>query len=128
MKKIGLLFTALLFSMGIAWAQGGRERENITPEDMANRQTQMMKDSLQLDEKQATKVAAINLEYAKKILKVRDSELERAEKMQEIQVLNTNKEYEIKKCLTKEQAKRYQKMVEAMRAKRQERMKPKGKE
>ncbi len=95
------------------------------PEEMAKRQTKMMKDSLQLDEKQMVKVEAINLEYAKKTTKVLESELERAEKMQEVQLINTNKDYEIKKCLTKEQAKRYQKMQEAIRARRQERKKEK---
>lgn len=124
MKKT--LFTAILLACLACTAQAQKpEREMPKPEEMAKRQTKMMKDSLQLDEKQMVKVEAINLEYAKKTTKVLESELERAEKMQEVQLINTNKDYEIKKCLTKEQAKRYQKMQEAIRARRQERKKEK---
>jgi exoribonuclease R len=97
----------------------------MTPEEIAKRQTQMMKDSLQLDEKQLAKVDAINLEYAKKMMELREKDLPQAERMQEFQVMQTNKDYEIKKCLNKEQAKRYQKIQEAMRARRQERRKEK---
>ena len=104
------------------------ERQMPPPEEMAKRQTQMMKDSLQLDEKQIKKVEAINLEYAQKARKLIDSEVPQGEKMQEFQLQQTNKDYEIKKCLTKDQAKRYQKMQEAMRLRRQERRKEKDKE
>jgi hypothetical protein len=124
MKKLLLMFCLGVVLALPAFAQRP-DREKMTPEEVAKRQTQMMKDSLQLDEKQIAKVDAINLEYAKKMMELREKDVPQAERMQEFQVMQTNKEYEIKKCLNKEQAKRYQKIQEAMRARRQDRRKEK---
>lgn len=122
MKTILLLCFAFNISVMTVIAQRP-ERQMPPPEEMAKRQTQMMKDSLQLDEKQIAKVEAINLEYSQKMRKLMESEVPQGEKMQELQLMQTNKDYEIKKCLNKEQAKRYQKMQEAIRLRRQERRK-----
>jgi len=122
MKKLFLTPILCFCFLSITFAQRP-DREMPKPEEMAKRQTQSIKDSLKLDEKQTAKVEAINLEYAQKMRKIWDSELGQGEKMQEIQVMNNNKDYEIKKCLTKEQAKRYQKIQDAMRARREERRK-----
>jgi hypothetical protein len=122
MKTILMLCFAFNISVMTVIAQRP-ERQMPPPEEMAKRQTQMMKDSLQLDEKQIAKVEAINLEYAQKMRKLMESEVPQGEKMQEFQLMQTNKDYEIKKCLNKEQAKRYQKMQEAIRLRRQERRK-----
>jgi periplasmic protein CpxP/Spy len=124
MKKLLLMFCLGVVLALPAFAQRP-DREKMTPEEVAKRQTQMMKDSLQLDEKQIAKVDAINLEYAKKMMELREKDVPQAERMQEFQVMQTNKDYEIKKCLNKEQAKRYQKIQEAMRARRQDRRKDK---
>lgn len=120
MKKILYLtcFILLIFQSYQAKAQG-RNMQNLNPEEMAKRQTQMLKDSLNLSEEQITKVDAIHLKYAEKMKKVADSEGEQMEKFQEFQVLRTNQDFEIKKILDKEQAKKFQAMREAQRARRQ---------
>jgi LAS superfamily LD-carboxypeptidase LdcB len=129
MNKILLTLGVCFFLTLSAFAQQPerKDRPMFSPEEMAKRQTQMMKDSLQLDEKQVAKIEAINAEYAKKMQKVREREITDMEKRQEIQILRTDQDYELKKVLNKDQAKRFQKMQEAMRAKRQERMKERDK-
>jgi Spy/CpxP family protein refolding chaperone len=122
MRRVIFIAAALLFAVclpNLVQAQG--EMRNFNPEEVANRQTQMMKDSLNLTEEQIPKVQAINLAYAQKMKKVMDSDMERMEKFQEIQVMQTNKIYEINKVLTKEQGKKYRKMEEERRAKMMER-------
>ena len=62
-----------MFSMTAMAQQGqkGGGRGGATPEERANRQTEMMKDKLSLTAAQEPKVSAINLKYAKKMEDVR---------------------------------------------------------
>ena len=101
--------------------QAQERGRNLPPEDIAKRQTQALKDSIAIDEKQEAKIYAIHLEYAQKGKKVWESEISQLEKSQEMQLMNTNRIYEVRKCLTKEQAKRYQKIQDNMQALMQKR-------
>jgi Spy/CpxP family protein refolding chaperone len=121
-----LLLFVLLFMVGTmelkAQQDSARFRNrNVSAEEMAQRQDKWMQDSLNLTAEQLPKVSALNLEYSQKLKKVMDSEMERMEKFQEFQVLQQNKDYEIKKVLNKEQFKKYQKIQEAMRQRMRER-------
>lgn len=120
MKKFLYLTYIIAFVFQVYQAQAqGRNMQNINPEEMAKRQTAMLKDSLSLSEEQTTKIDAIHLKYAEKMKKIAESDAEQMEKFQEFQVLRTNQDFEIKKVLDKEQAKKFQAMREAQRARRQ---------
>ncbi|MCU0443659.1 MAG: hypothetical protein MUE85_01990 [Microscillaceae bacterium] len=122
-NMISLLVCALLFQL--TWAQsprGNANFQNRSAEEIADLQTQTLKDSLSLTEEQLPKIKAVNLKYAQKMKGIWESDAEQMTKFQDMQVLQTNREYELKKLLTKDQAKIFVKMQERMRARRQEQM------
>ncbi len=64
--KTKKVFATLIAIMMVATvvAQQGQKKGNRTPEERAQRQTEWMKQDLQLTQEQTTKVEAINLKYA----------------------------------------------------------------
>ncbi|TLX70936.1 DUF4890 domain-containing protein [Labilibacter sediminis] len=111
------LITVLAFGLSSSvMAQGNK---GGTPEERAQKQTEQMKTSLQLDEEQSAKVAELNLKYIKKRNHVRkdnsgDKEGMRAAMSQ----LNKERNAEFKEVLTEEQYQKFLKREEAMKKKR----------
>ncbi|SHI67861.1 protein of unknown function [Tangfeifania diversioriginum] len=122
MKKFGIiLLSIMLVSLaGIAQPRGQR---NFDPEQMARRQTDMLKDTLELNEEQEQKVYELNLETGQKMSALRD-EIQGSdagairEKMGEIRAEQNEK---MKDILTEEQWGKYEKYLENMRARWQQR-------
>ncbi|HPE75203.1 MAG TPA: hypothetical protein PLC80_03905 [Draconibacterium sp.] len=119
MKKIGFLLIALIMGTLVGTAQNW---QNATPEEMAKRQTDQIKEKCGLDKAQEKKVYDLSLESSKKMAKMReemqggdrDSMRDKMAKMREDQ----NKE--MKKILTAEQYVKYEKYLEERRAARQQ--------
>lgn len=117
MKKIGFLLIALIMGTMVGTAQNW---QNATPEEMAKRQTDQIKEKCGLDKAQEKKVYDLNLEASKKMAKMReqmqggdrDSMRDKMTKMRDEQ----NKE--MKKILTAEQYVKYEKYLEERRAAR----------
>ena len=116
------ILTLVTMMSSVAFAQGpghGGGRGGSTPEERAKRQTEMMKEGLNLTAAQEPKVSAINLKYAKKMEDVRKT-ADTAAMRKSAQTLNKQKEAELKAILTAEQFKLYLKQVEEMKARRRE--------
>ena len=148
MKNSGILLVVLMFATGITFAQergGGQRpsktmeqgrpggqgnRQQMTPEQRLQRQTQRLVEELKLTKEQEAKVLAINKKYMEKQTgdwsKMRDaSDEERAKMREEMQKIQVEKNKEIKAVLTQEQVKLFeenQKKREEMRKNGQGRM------
>ncbi|MCS6821878.1 MAG: hypothetical protein NZ551_08405 [Microscillaceae bacterium] len=119
-NKLFLFAVSSLFYVTLSFAQrqGGRnwDPRDFKPEEVAERQTKILKDSLGLDAEQEKKVQAINLKYAQKTQKLLlDSLADQMERFQEMRIQNENRAYEIRKVLKKEQVKKFNQMQERMR-------------
>ena len=120
MKKIGFLLIALIMGTLIGTAQNW---QNSTPEEMAKRQTDQIKEKCGLDKDQEKKVYDLNLTSGKEMAKMRsemqggggpsDAMREKMSKMRDDQ----NKE--MKKILSADQYVKYEKYLEERRAARQ---------
>jgi Spy/CpxP family protein refolding chaperone len=95
------------------------QQPGMSPEDRAKHQTDMMKTELKLAPDQETKVYAINLKYVQKMHDARDI-ADTAARRKSFESLNKQKDTEMKGVLTPEQFKSYQKLVEDMKARRQQ--------
>lgn len=102
-------------------AGGGGEAmqmmKNSTPKQRAELQTMMMKNKLNLTEKQLPRVAAINLEAAQNMQPVFSSSEGPLMKMRTMRAVNQSKDAALKKVLTPEQYGQYLTMKEEMRSK-----------
>ena len=111
MKSLSKILTALAFFLAIsltANAQRG-ERKNHNPEKRAEKQTEEMVVELQLNDTQASKIKAINLDYAKKMHEVMEENKEAREAKKKIRdEINSQKTEELKAVLTAEQFKAYE--------------------
>ncbi|MEN2280830.1 DUF4890 domain-containing protein [Algoriphagus sp. SE2] len=121
MKKLTIAML-LVFLAGItAFAQETRKKERPSPEERAQKQTEMMAKQLELSETQKAEILAINLENAKKReaeMEARKSEMDsRREQMKE-------QDEAIKKVLTEEQRAKWVELKEAKRDRREGR--PRG--
>lgn len=120
MKKIGFLMFAFILGTMASMAQNW---QNATPEEMAKRQTEQIKEKCSLNKDQEKKVYDLNLETSKKMAKMRE-EMQGGgrpnegmrEKMTKIRE-DQNKE--MKKILTADQFVQYEKYLEERRAARQ---------
>jgi len=120
MKKIGFLMIALFLGAMVSF---GQNWQNSTPEEMAKRQTEQIKEKCGLDKAQEKKVYDLNLENSKQMAKMRsdmqggggpnEGMREKMTKMREDQ----NKE--MKKILSADQYVKYEKYLEERRAARQ---------
>ena len=112
MKKVFISiasFIVILMFMPEAFAQqgqgGGSGRGfNMNPEEMAERQTKQMKETLNLTDEQLPKVEALNLKYAKKAVVEREGANGNRETMRSSMLkLMKEKDPELKAILSAEQ-------------------------
>ena len=109
MRK-GLIAIMFAFASITAFAQ--RPDTNRTPEQRAEAQTKTMTESLKLSEDQQKQIYTLNLDRAKKMEELRDSQNQDRSKMREsMEAFNT----ELSKVLTPEQQEKYKTMMEERR-------------
>jgi periplasmic protein CpxP/Spy len=121
MKKIGFLMIAMLLgtivSMGQNW-------QSATPEEMAKRQTDQIKEKCALDKTQEKKVYDLSLETGKKMAKIREEMQGNGGPSDEMRAKMTKirdeQNAEMKKILTADQYVKYEKYLEERRAARQQ--------
>jgi len=114
-----ILFLFAFFLALIANAQRG----NMDPEEMAKRNTDAMKERLELSDDQLKKVEAINLETSKKMSDVFASASGTREAMrEEMMSIDEEKDEVLKPILTEDQWKEYEKMKEEQAERRRQRM------
>lgn len=82
------------------------------PEERAKRLTEMLRTELKLNDNQLKKVSDILLKYSKKIDTLRNKVKNREEMFEIMKNNQTEQDNEMKKVLTKEQFKTYQKIME----------------
>jgi periplasmic protein CpxP/Spy len=121
MKKTGLVLLALLAFTVVTVAQN-RGSGNFDPKEMAKRQTEQLTEELDLNKDQQKKVLELNEKYSEKMSAMfqdmrsgggdREAMREKMGKMREEQ----NKE--MKKLLTEDQYKKYEKYLEERRSSR----------
>jgi Spy/CpxP family protein refolding chaperone len=130
MKNV-LMVAVLLCASTVMFAQNqgrGGDRQ-FDPEEFAKRQTEWMKQELNLTESQTKKVDSINVVFAKKQQEMfqnrrnndenaseADRQAAREKRMKEMQDMNDKKEAALAKVLTKEQLETYRKKSEEMRS------------
>ena len=121
MKKIGFLLIAIMLGTMVSM---GQNWQSATPEEMAKRQTDQIKEKCGLDKAQEKKVYDLSLETGKKMAKLREEMQgaggpndEMREKMRKIRDEQTN---EMKKILSADQFVKYEKYLEERRAARQQ--------
>jgi periplasmic protein CpxP/Spy len=119
MKKIGFFMIAMIMGAMVSF---GQNWQNSTPEEMAKRQTDQIKEKCGIDKDQEKKVYDLSLKSSKEMAKMRegmqgggdrDAMREKMTKMRDEQ----NKE--MKKILTADQYVKYEKYLEERRAARQ---------
>lgn len=129
MKKVGLFLATFLFAVFAAKAQPpqgeGGQRRQFTPEDMAKRQTEQMKEYIKLSKDEEKKVNEINLKYAKKSQELREgvsfrdmTDKQREEMRTKMEAQQEEKDKELKKIFSADQWKQYEKYKEEARARR----------
>ena len=111
-----LFSSSILFSNKALFAQG--EGRNMPPEDRAKRQTEMMKEALNLTAAQEPKISALNLKYAKKMEEVKTASKDTAVIRKNAAALNTQKNVELKKILTPDQFTQYEKIIADLKARK----------
>lgn len=110
MLKKSFLFAALLaFAFTTAQAQG-KGGKDFDPVKHAEKQTAMMTEKLGLSADQAAKVKAINLKYAEKA-KADNPTGDKAKSKEAHKAMRAEKQAEIKKVLTADQAAKWEQMM-----------------
>lgn len=126
-KKSVLFILTLLVSLCWNCQSDAQEQRKITPEKMANMQTKMQKEALDLNDAEVEKMKSINLKYAKKmqplIQEIRSTK--NKEKFKSLRSLNQEKNYEVAQVLSREQYEAYMNLQKKMRKKMRERRKGK---
>ncbi len=120
MKKIGFLLIALIMGTMVGTAQNW---QNSTPEEMAKRQTDQIKEKCGLDKAQEKKVYDLQLESSKKMAKMRDEMQgggDRDAMRDKMAKMRDEQNKEMKKILTADQYTKYEKYLEERRAARQQ--------
>ena len=120
MKKIGFLLIALIMGTLVGTAQNW---QNSTPEEMAKRQTDQIKEKCGLDKAQEKKVYDLQLESSKKMAKMREEMQgggDRNSMRDKMAKIRDEQNKEMKKILTADQYVKYEKYLEERRAARQQ--------
>ena len=114
-----LLFVSSLIWMMVmtAAAQGGMQ--NMTPEEMAKRQTEGIVKATGIDAATTAKVEAINLKYAKEMVTLREKYTDREARREPMKVLRDKQDAEFKALLSADQYAKMKAAQEAARAARQ---------
>ncbi len=120
MKKIGFLMVAILLGTMVSMAQNW---QNSTPEEMAKRQTDQIKEKCGLDKDQEKKVYDLSLKSGKEMAKMREEMQGGGGPSEEMRAKMTKirdeQNKEMKKILTADQYVKYEKYLEERRAARQ---------
>lgn len=104
MKKF-LLSTLILFSI-LLGACAQTQKNNYTPEERAQIQTEWMKKTLQLNADQMKLIDGLNLEYAKKMEKVKSID-GRFSQLKEAKRISEEKDEKLEKIFSQDQFKTY---------------------
>ncbi len=122
MKKLGLLLMVVVLGTTISMAQNRSGQGNYDPVESAKKQTEVLKKELDLNKEQEKKVYKVVLDGANKMDKMRkemqsgggDRDAMRAK----FGEMRKEQNKEMKKILTDEQYKKYEKYLEERRARR----------
>jgi biopolymer transport protein ExbD len=121
MKKIGFLMIALLMGTMVSMAQNW---QNATPEEMAKRQTDQIKEKCGIDKEQEKKVYDLSLKSGKEMAKMREEMQGGGGPSDEMRAKMTkvrdDQNKEMKKILSADQYVKYEKYQEERRAARQQ--------
>jgi biopolymer transport protein ExbD len=121
MKKIGFLMIALIMGTMVSMAQNW---QNSTPEEMAKRQTDQIKEKCGLDKDQEKKVYDLSLKSGKEMAKMREEMQGGGGPSDEMRAKMTkvrdDQNKEMKKILSADQYVKYEKYLEERRAARQQ--------
>jgi hypothetical protein len=93
--------------------------QNMTPEDMAKRQAEMIKTSTGCDAATTAKVEAVCLKYAKEMATVREKYTDREARREPMKVVRDKQDAELKGVLTADQYAKMTAAQEEMRKQRQ---------
>ena len=119
--SILICLLSLFVSMTFAQRPGGPPMRNLNANQIAQKQGEQMRQSLELSEGQWTLVDSLNLKYAEKMVELRASAPEDRNQMRSlVESLNAEKNQEMKAILDKKQFKAYKAFQEEQRAKMQE--------
>ncbi|GAF04443.1 DUF4890 domain-containing protein [Saccharicrinis fermentans] len=107
MKQLIFSLIAILAISFSVEAQRPQKGKMGTPEEMAQKQTERMKESLNLSDEQEAKVKSINLEFAEKQQElVNSSSGDRTAMRESMKTIREDKKAALKKVLTDEQYKK----------------------
>ena len=108
------------FQIGMAQTGPGGQGRNFDPKAMAERQTKLMKDSLDLSADQLTKVEGIHLKYAEEMAAAREANQGDRDAMRaKMRELRPRQEEELKAVLNAEQWSEYVRIRQEMRSRYQ---------
>jgi len=101
---------ALLLCLNLAQAQGPQRGgfADITPEERAEKQTEVMTERLGLDEEQAATIKDLNLTFAEKVKEVRDNSESRETTREAMTTVHKEHAAAIKEVLTGEQFQKWE--------------------
>jgi periplasmic protein CpxP/Spy len=116
-KKLFFVASLIWMMAMTAAAQGGMQ--NMTPEDMAKRQTDMIVKATGIDAATTAKVEAITLKYAKEMMAIREKFTDREARREPMKELRDKQDAELKALLTADQYAKLKAAQEAARAARQ---------
>lgn len=122
MKKLGFLFIIFFLGTTFSMAQNRGGQRNFDPVKSAERQTAELKEALGLSSDQETKVYEIALKGANKIAELRKEMQSGNGSREEIRAsfakIRKEQNTEMKKVLTDDQYKKYEKFLEEKRSQR----------
>ena len=128
MKRIGMFILMVVFAAFVTKAQPGGQGRQGTPEDMAKRQTEQLGEYVKMTKDLEKKVYDLNLKYAKKAQEMRSggnfadmSDSQREKMRAQIMANQEEKDKEMKKILSADQLKQYEKFREESRQRMQQR-------
>ena len=121
MKKLGLLLMIVVLGSTISMAQNRSGQGNYDPVESAKKQTEVLKKELDLNKDQEKKVHELNLKAANKMADLRkemQNSGSREEMREKFGEMREEQNKEMKKILTDDQYKKYEKYLEERRARR----------
>jgi periplasmic protein CpxP/Spy len=120
--KIIISLTLLLLFSNVIQAQGKPKK---SPEERAEKKDEIKQniEKLQLSKEQETSFLEIFKRYGQKMKELRDNNLDKKEKHNQMKSLTSQKDEEMKKMLSETQFKNYQELEKEHREKRKEKRK-----
>jgi hypothetical protein len=119
MKNLKSLAIVALFA-GSSLISFGQEKEVKTPEQRAEKKTEILTKKLDLNADQQTKVAEMNLKTAKEVDAIKNNQnLSKEEKKSAVKQLRETKQTELRGVLSSDQQQKFDKMKEKREQKRE---------